>query len=97
MHAVQKYIMWAAVENKNEPFPRIIWNFHIGMPDNRKKRRIGGSMGPRRYGLKQFQKSIWRVQRYVWAMMCLGVLMALMCHLGICQKDAPVRATCHLG
>ena len=32
------------------------------MPDNRKKRQIGGSMGPRRYGLKQFQKSVWRVQ-----------------------------------
>ena len=33
----------------------------------------------------------------VWAMMCLGVLMALMCHLEICQKYTPVRAICHLG
>ena len=67
------------------------------MPDNRKKRRIGGSMGPRRYGLKQFQKEYLEGPKVVWAMICLGVLMALMCHLEICQKYAPVRATCHLG
>ena len=33
----------------------------------------------------------------VWAMMCLGVLMALRCHLEICQKYIPVRVICHLG
>ena len=33
----------------------------------------------------------------VWAMMCLGVVMALKYHLEICQKYTPVRVICHLG
>ena len=28
---------------------------------------------------------------------CLGSVMALMCHLEICQKYALVRVICHLG
>ena len=67
------------------------------MPDNRKKGQIGGSMGPRRYGLKWFQKSVLEGPKVVWAMMGLGVLMALMYHLEICQKYALVRVICHLG
>ena len=31
----------------------------------------------------------------VWAMKCLGVLMALRCHLEICQKYILVRVICH--
>ena len=43
-------------------------------------------MGSGRYGLKQFPKECLEGPKVVWAMMCLGVLMALRCHLEICQK-----------
>ena len=54
-------------------------------------------MGSGRYGLKQFQKSVLEGPMAVWAVMCLGVLMALRCHLERCQKYILVRVICHFG
>ena len=67
------------------------------MPDNRKKRQIGGKYGTWKIWIETIPKECLEGPKVVWAMMYFDVLMVLRYHLEICQKYTPVRIIGHLG